>query len=76
MHQQLNKPNYNLTTKDIEKAYPTKTGFESKRIGTNPLNPVYQLPKFEINPSTPPKFIRDNINIFDIDGTKPEIYYK
>ena len=76
LHQQLNKPNYNLTTKDIEKAYPTKTGFESKRIGTNPLNPVYQLPKFEINPSTPPKFIRDNINIFDIDGTKPEIYYK
>ena len=76
LHQKLDKPQYSLSTKDIEKAYPSKTGFQTKRIGTNPLNPTYQLPYYEVRAITPPKFIRDHINISDIEGTKPEIYYK
>lgn len=76
LHQQLDRPEFNLTTKDIDKAFPSKVGFQSKRIGTNPLSPVYNLASFETRPFTPPKFIRDSINITDIDGTKPEIYYK
>ena len=76
LHQHLDKPQYSLSTKDIDKAFPSKVGFQTKRIGTNPLNPVYKLPDYEIRPFTPPKFIRDHTNISDIEGTKPEIYYK
>lgn len=44
----------------------------------NPLNPQYSLPKVEMRPITPPKFIRDNIGHDDIEGSKPkkQSYYK
>ncbi|CAG9312313.1 unnamed protein product [Blepharisma stoltei] len=76
LHQALNKPNFNLNTKDIFKAYPNKAEFVTNRIGHNPLMPVYKLPSFETRPITPPKFVRDSIQITDIDGTKPEAYFK
>lgn len=38
----------------------------------NPLNPSYQLPKVEMKPATPPKFIRDNLTNEDIEGAKPK----
>jgi hypothetical protein len=76
LHQKLSKPESNLQTRDIDGAFPMKTGFQTRRIGTNPLNPVYDLPKYEVYASPPPKFIRDQINVSDIEGTKPEIYYK
>ena len=34
------------------------------------MNPEYDLPKFEVELPPPPKFIRDGMNISDIDGTK------
>ncbi|CAG9314091.1 unnamed protein product [Blepharisma stoltei] len=76
LHQPLNKPYFSLMTHDIDKATPKKGEFITTRIGTNPLQPVYNLPSFEIRPVTPPKFVRDQIAIDDIKGTKPEKYFK
>ncbi|OMJ82196.1 hypothetical protein SteCoe_17150 [Stentor coeruleus] len=76
LHHPLNRPEYNLNARDIDKAYPTKTGFQTKRIGTNPLDPKYQLSHFEVKPVTPPKFIRDQIGVSDIEGTRPNMYSK
>ena len=76
LHQKLEKEETNLHTRDIDGAFPSKTGFKTRREGTNPLNPVYQLPYCEVYSPPPPKFIRDQISVNDINGTKPEIYYK
>lgn len=59
----MNRKEYNLSSKDIEGAYPKKTEFTSTRVGTNPLNPIYKLPYYETRPITPPRFIRDSYNI-------------
>lgn len=45
--------------------------FKSTRQGNDPLNPHYQLPKVEFRQVTPPKFIRDAMDIDDIDKTRP-----
>jgi hypothetical protein len=29
----------------------------------SPLNPIYELPKVDLRPHTPPKFIRDSIQV-------------
>ena len=44
----------------------------------DPLNPSYQLSKVEVQPVTPPKFIRDNLTNDDIEGAKPKkpTYYE
>lgn len=75
LHPSLNKPEYNLKTSDIDKAQSNLSNFKSTRF-TNPLNPVYKLPSYEVKPVTPPKFVRDSINIDDISGAKPEKYFK
>lgn len=75
-HQPLNKPYYSLMTGDIEKACPRKAEFVTSRTPSNPLQPVYNLASFEVRPVTPPKFIRDNISNDDIEGAKPEKYFK
>lgn len=75
LHRALNKPSYNLMTSDIDKAKPRQGEFITSRV-TNPLNPVYKLPSFEVRPITPPKFIRDSIPSNDIEGARPEIYHK
>jgi len=36
----------------------------------NPLVPEYDLPKFHTTSLIEPKFIRDTLDISDIDGTK------
>jgi hypothetical protein len=36
------------------------------------LNPEYKLPSYEILLPDPPKFIRDQINNDDIEGSKPK----
>lgn len=53
------KTGFSLTTNDISFAWPQKVAFQTGRIGTNPLDPVYKLPSFQTKPPTPPKFIRD-----------------
>lgn len=42
------------------------------REPSNPLEPKYELQKVDIRPITPPKFIRDQMNIDDIEGAKPK----
>lgn len=37
---------------------------------------MYNLAKVEIRPPSPPKFVRDNIDIKDIDGARPNPYMK
>lgn len=73
-------PNYSLTNKDIEGSQPKLLKINITRC-TNPLNPKYNLPKTEMNSIDLTKddkefnkfkFIRDNINVDDIEGTKPK----
>ena len=70
LHYPLNKPEYNLYNKDIEKSSPDVNQFKSKR-NTNPLQPKYKLSKLEDFPQEPPKFIRDSMDISDIEGASP-----
>lgn len=76
LHPYINRPEFRLMTKDIEFAQPSSKEFKTNRIGHNPLVPVYNLPKFEVRPITPPRFIRDSINPTDIEGTKSNSYFK
>lgn len=39
----------------------------------NPLEPEYPLPKFTAIPVPEPKFLRDTIDVSDIEGTKPKV---
>lgn len=63
LHRSVERPYNSMTTDDIEKSKPKKMEFQTTRIGHNPLNPVYKLPSCEVRPHTPPKFIRDCIDI-------------
>lgn len=62
---------------DIHGTQPNCVKFQTKRGGGNPLNPEYNLQSVEVRPITPPKFVRDNINNGDIEGSKPKkaVYY-
>ena len=75
LHYPLNKPEYNLTNKDIEKSSPQMKHLKTRRC-TNPLEPLYSLPKVEEYPPPVPKFIRDAIDIKDISGAKPQKYFQ
>ena len=66
-----NKPEYNLSNKDIEFSHPHCVRCKITRH-TNPLEPKYKLPYCPSFPNYEPKFIRDNININDIEGSKPK----
>ncbi|MCQ2820915.1 MAG: hypothetical protein MJ252_26960 [archaeon] len=71
LHVGLNKPEYNLTNKDIEYSSPGCVKIKTTRH-LNPLEPKYNFCKCEPLPFEVPKFIRDNIQISDIDGAKPK----
>ena len=69
-----NKPDFCLNIKDIEKAYPNKASISQRHI--NPLNPVYKLPSFpKTDPPIPLKFIRNQIDISDIEKSRPSKLY-
>jgi len=70
LHIGLNKPETNLYNKDIEFSSPKCVKFNGTR-GTNPLVPSYNLPHVEMRPITPPKFIKDQMMVTDIDGAQP-----
>ena len=70
-HLPLNNPGYNLRSTDIDGAQPKANEFRTTRFGSNPLNPVYNLSKVEREPATPPRFVRDAMQIGDIDGASP-----
>lgn len=69
LHVGLNKPEYNLRNDDIEFSMPGCVKIKTTRH-LNPLEPKYSLPKSEALPFEVPKFIRDNIQISDIEGAK------
>ena len=68
----LFKAETNLTTTDIEGAQPQCNRFKSTRHGNDPLNPQYTLSHVEFRQPTPPKFIRDQMQIDDIEKAKPK----
>ena len=70
LHVKLNKPEYNLSNSDIEFSKPHCVTCKILRH-LNPLEPKYNLPKSPEYPPYEPKFIRDNINVSDIEGAKP-----
>ena len=70
LHVGLNKPEYNLRNNDIEKSSPGCVEIKTNRH-TNPLEPKYNLPKVEDYPPEIPRFIRDQIDVKDIDGAQP-----
>ena len=70
LHVKLNKPEYNLSNSDIEYSKPHCVTCKIIRH-LNPLEPKYTLPKSPEYPPYEPKFIRDNINVSDIEGAKP-----
>jgi hypothetical protein len=70
LHVKLNKPEYNLSNSDIEFSKPHCVTCKILRH-LNPLEPKYKLPKSPEYPPYEPKFIRDNIDVSDIEGAKP-----
>jgi hypothetical protein len=84
LHIHLNKPEYNLSNKDIEFSSASTVRIHETRCSKhtrpgeplNPLEPKYKLPQVELLEPPVPKFIRDNIQINDIQGSFPKKYYK
>ena len=72
----LNKEQYNLRANDIKGATPKCVAFNTNRIGTNPLDPEYKVQAVQQRAPTPPRFLRDGINIGDIQGTCPKRMWK
>lgn len=60
-----------LRVDDIEgaKAKYRDRFFDTKR-NVDPLQPEYKLPSYSMAPIEPPKFVKDPMNIDDIDGTR------
>lgn len=59
----MNKVDYTLLNEDIKGTKPQINKFSTTRLPSNPLEPQYRLPFAEVRVATPPKFIRDQINI-------------
>jgi len=76
LHFPLKRPEFNLTNGDIEGTVPQCVKFKTTRKEYNPLEPQYNLPKFEKLEPEIPRFIRDSIKIDDIEGAHPKRYFK
>ena len=61
----INKKSFNLTNDDIEFSKPQCVK-NTTSPHTNPLEPKYLIKNPEVIPITPPKFIRDSMEIKDI----------
>ena len=67
----LKKPNFNLSNEDIEGSKPNCSQCNKISRHINPLQPTYNLAKGEkIQIEDKPKFIRDNLYIDDIIGSR------
>lgn len=75
LHYPLNKPNYNLSNEGIPGSSPDLNQLKTSRC-TNPLEPKYTLPKTVPYPPPETRFLRDQIDISDIQGAKPKPYIK
>ena len=71
-----NKPEYSYNSRDILGNSPSCVKFKTTREPFNPLEPKYRLSHVETLDPPVPKFIRDHIQIKDIQGSYPKKYYK
>jgi len=69
------RPNFSLDVRDIDGAQPARARVLKPRE-TNPLDPVYQLPSFEPEPDLIPRFVRDNMDLSDVDGSSPKPLFR
>jgi hypothetical protein len=76
LHFPVNKQEFNLTNLDIVGSTSQCVKFKTTRDSSNPLEPKYKLPYVEELPEEVPKFIRDSIDIKDIDGARPKKYFR
>lgn len=74
---ETSRPELALNTQDIPGATPAQDAYRSHPRGTNPLQPEYDLPGHSLDWSpqpAPDTFIRDNIDITDIEGASTKQY--
>jgi len=68
LHIGLQKPEFNLQAVDK----PNCVKFSTTRLGGDPLNPKYKVSEVEQRPFTPPRYMRDHMEIDDIEGARPK----
>ena len=71
LHASLNKPSFGYTNTDIQGSQAKPYTFKTSRC-VDPNDPAYQLASVEVKPPTPPRFLRDQINVGDIEGAGPK----
>ena len=60
------------TNTDIPGSQAKPYSFRTSRC-VDPNDPSYNLASVEVKPPTPPKFLRDQIDVSDIDGAAPGV---
>lgn len=58
---------------DLPMTKPNPQIFKTTRFGTNPLDPIYNLPKAEELSREETKFIKDSLNVNDIQGARSKL---
>ena len=77
LYKKVNKPDFIYSNKDIELSVPRGHHVFQNNRHLNPLNPEYKLPSFtEPNIEYNQKFLRDTLDISDIEGAQTKNYYK
>ena len=64
----INKPVYSNTTAGIDKSSPQSSHLKTNRI-VNPLTPEYKLPSSPLQEPFMRKFLRNSLDVSDIQGT-------
>jgi len=78
LHRQTNSIDYTLKRDDIEGARP-RGQIQTNQRSLNPVDPLvpnYQLPSYTLAVEAPMKFLRDTLDVADIDGTRSKPLYK
>ena len=64
------RPVFNLKTSDIEGTKSRPKDVIKEPRGTNPLNPVYKLPKHVEQPPVAAPLVRESLTVSDIEGAQ------
>lgn len=71
---QRSVPSNTLSVSDIDGAsVKIKDKFLQTKRHVDPLQPNYQLPSYTLSRPPEPKFLKDSMNVDDIEGTKPAV---
>lgn len=78
LHRAVNSIDYTLKHDDIEGSRPRGVTNQNVRLNNpvDPLVPNYRLPSYELPQDAVPKFLRDTLDISDIEGTRSRPLYK